>query len=167
MLRFGLQQLSLLSSMRATRFWPMNSTVSRAMNLHSRMKLTAIIVFISGFAWSAGAISASMSITFILIERLIALIYPLIYHRRFGVNFSILTIISIVCCVTTLCVMMIILEAPLDLSVKCETLSCLFPHTQVQALLISKLVVGSLNLLLSIVVFAAIQIYSSALPVHN
>ena len=126
----------------------------------------AVYLFAFGLFWLMSAVSVSISVSALLVERLLALVSPIFYANHLGIGFSILTLfgsLGVAACVSAI---ICVLEPPLELSANCRLVTCLLHPTAIMLIMVAKLFASCVNLLLAIFVFVAIHRYSKARPSH-
>ena len=105
-----------------------------------------------------------MGVSALLVERLLALVYPIFYAHHFGIDFSILTLFGSLGIAACLGAIICVVESPLELPAGCRLVACLLHPTAATLILIAKLLLGCANLFLAICVFVAMRRYSKARP---
>ena len=108
--------------------------------------------------------SVSLSVSALLVERLLALVSPIFYAHHSGIGFSILTIFGSLSAAACLGVFIFVVQPPLELPADCRLLACLLHQTAVTMLLAVKIFLSCANLLLTIFLFVAMFRYTKARP---
>ena len=110
------------------------------------------------------AVGLSVSVSALLVERLLALVSPIFYAHHFGIGFSILTLFGSLGVSACLGASINVAEPPLEMPEDCRLLACLLHPTALILIMVAKLFASCANLLLAIFVFVAMRRYSKARP---
>ncbi|KAI6203882.1 hypothetical protein M3Y94_00608400 [Aphelenchoides besseyi] len=117
-------------------------------------------IFVSGILWIAFSSAASMSVFFLLIDRIEILVRPVGYLRSRS-NF--LTITTVFCVGITIfdVVMLIWTELPIDKVSYCTTLGCVLTRNHAVVINLVKMIIGFSNMFVSLLFELILWKYSA------
>lgn len=114
-------------------------------------------ILVLGFGWSLGTLCVSVSVTFLLIERLVALFKPIYYYQSLRLGFTFIVFAAASGVGLTVGGISVLLEMPINMTAKCDTLTCLMPRTRTYSIMVTKITLCTINLLMTITVFWDMQ----------